>query len=92
MPNPIIALALMIIDIYMLILIIWIIVSWLIHFQVINTYNPFVSRVNYILHKLTDPVLSKIRKFVPPVGGLDISPLILWLILWFVEYTILWGF
>ena len=53
-----------------------IIMSWLINFQVLNIRQPFVSQVWYGLNRLLDPVYSRIRSFLPNMGGLDLAPLI----------------
>ncbi len=70
-----------VIDLYMWVVIVWVIMSWLISFQVVNTRNRFVYVVSDFLHRLTEPALRPIRRFVPNVGGLDLSPLVLILIL-----------
>lgn len=76
------------IDIYKIILIAMIIVSWLIAFNVINTYNRFVAMIADALYRLTEPALAPIRRFLPSFGGLDISPIILFLILFFAQSVI----
>jgi YggT family protein len=65
--------------------IIMIIMSWLISFNVINTRNQFVASVWRILNQITEPILRPIRRFVPPVGGLDLSPLIVFVIIFFLQ-------
>jgi len=67
-------------------LLIWIIViqailSWLVAFNVINTYNGFVRQLLYGLHRITEPLLRPIRRILPDLGGLDFSPMVLILIL-----------
>jgi YggT family protein len=57
------------------------IASWLIAFDVINTRNPMIYRIVRTLDSLTDPLLRPIRNFMPNFGGIDISPIILWLLL-----------
>jgi len=74
-----------IIDLYVLVLIINAILSWLIAFNVLNTQNRFVFSVLEFSYKLTDPPLNYIRKFIPNLGAVDISPVILILILWFIK-------
>ena len=74
-----------IIDLYVLVLIINAILSWLIAFNVLNTQNRFVFSVLELSYKLTDPPLNYIRKFIPNLGAVDISPVILILILWFIK-------
>jgi len=62
-------------------LVIQAVLSWLIAFNVINTYNDFVRTVVVTLDRLTEPLLRPIRRFVPPMGGVDLSSLVLILIL-----------
>ncbi len=64
---------------------IMLIMSWLISFTVINTRNQFVASVWRILNQITEPVLSPIRRIVPPVGGLDLSPIIVFVIIFFLQ-------
>ena len=64
---------------------IMIIMSWLISFNVINTRNQFVASVWRILNQITEPILAPIRRVVPPVGGLDLSPIIVFIILFFLQ-------
>lgn len=67
-------------EIYVFLLIVWVIVSWLVAFNVINTYNRFVALVMDFLYRITEPPLRPIRRFIPDLGGIDISPLILLLL------------
>ena len=66
-----------IITIYLWIIIINAILSWLVAFNVLNTQNRFVFSVLDATYKLTDPALNKIRRFIPTFGSIDISPVIL---------------
>jgi len=77
-----------IITIYLWIIIINAILSWLVAFNVLNTQNRFVFSVLDTTYKLTDPALSKIRRFIPMFGSIDISPVILILILIFLRNII----
>ncbi|WP_299643108.1 YggT family protein [Devosia sp.] len=67
---------------------IMIIMSWLISFNVINTRNQFVASVWRVLNQITDPILKPIRRVVPPMGGLDLSPLIVFIIIFFLQSLI----
>ena len=80
------------IDIYIWILIISAILSWLIAFNVINTRNQFVSVIADALYRLTEPALRPIRRFLPNLGGIDISPIILILILIFLQRFLIRAF
>ena len=78
-------LLLQILKIYSYVVIANVIVSWLIAFNILNTQNRFVYSILEFTYKLTDPILNKIRRFLPNLGTLDISPVILLLLIWFVE-------
>ena len=77
-----------VITIYLWIIIINAILSWLVAFNILNTQNRFVFSVLDVTYKLTDPALSKIRRFIPMFGSIDISPVILILILMFLRNII----
>ena len=77
-----------IITIYLWIIIINAILSWLVAFNILNTQNRFVFSILDTTYKLTDPALSKIRRFIPMFGSIDISPVILILILMFLRNLI----
>ena len=77
-----------VITIYLWIIIINAILSWLVAFNVLNTQNRFVFSILDTTYKLTDPVLNKIRRFIPMFGSIDISPVILILILMFLRNII----
>lgn len=76
-------------QIYVWILIVSAILSWLIAFNVINTRNQFVSTVWDMIYRLTEPALRPIRQRLPNLGGIDISPIILLLIIYFIQSVIL---
>ncbi|WP_420345691.1 YggT family protein [Pelagibius sp.] len=61
------------------------ILSWLVHFGVINTRNQFVSMIGEFLWRITEPALRPIRRFMPNLGGIDISPIILILVIYFAR-------
>ena len=91
MLNPIAALLIEVLEIYKWIVIAAVIVSWLTAFNVINQYNNFVRTLLRILIALTEPVFRPIRKVIPAVGGLDLSPIIVFVIIWFLQYSITWA-
>ncbi len=74
-----------IISLYIYVIIASAVFSWLIAFNVVNTQNKFVYTIYDILNRLTEPALAPIRRFMPNLGGLDISPVILLLALIFVQ-------
>ena len=64
------------VELYSLVIIAAVVVSWLVAFGVLNVYNPFARAVIRMLDALTEPVFRQIRRIIPPLGGLDLSPLI----------------
>ena len=78
-------LALQILKLYSYVVIANVIISWLISFNILNTQNRFVYSILELTYKLTEPFLTRIRRFLPNLGSLDISPIILLLLIWFVE-------
>jgi len=82
---------LIILNLYTYVIIAAVIVSWLVAFGVINTYNQFARAVLRALHSLTEPVFAPIRRVIPPIGGLDLSPLIALLIIVFLQSWIVRG-
>ena len=78
-------LVLQILKLYSYVVIVNVIVSWLITFNILNTQNRFVYSILELSYRLTDPILNKIRRFLPNLGSLDISPIILLLLIWFIE-------
>ena len=78
-------LVLQILKIYSYVVLANVVISWLIAFRVLNTQNRFVYSVLEMTYRLTDPMLNKIRRFLPNLGSLDISPIILLLLIWFIE-------
>ena len=78
-------LVLQILKLYSYVVIANVLISWLIAFNVLNTQNRFVYSILEMTYRLTDPILNKIRNFLPNLGSLDISPVILLLLIWFIE-------
>ena len=77
-----------ILQIYTWIVIVYVIMTWLVQFNVMNMRNQFVAMIGNVLHRLTEPVLRPIRKIMPDLGGLDISPVVLLLALFFIRNLI----
>ena len=77
------------INIYILIIIIQVAISWLIAFEVINTDNQSAKNLIRLLKKATDPVYEPIRKYIPPIGGIDLTPLIVIILLQIFEQVLL---
>ncbi len=74
-----------VIMLYFWMILIQVIMSWLVVFNVINTQNRFVYTVGEFLHKITEPALGPIRRILPNLGGIDLSPVVLILLLIFVQ-------
>jgi|TARA_Y100001970_G_scaffold282412_1_gene395203 YggT family protein len=82
---PIYFLTLQILKLYSYVVIANVVISWLVAFNVINTSNRFVYSILEFTYRLTDPILNRIRRFLPNLGAFDISPIILLLLIWFIE-------
>ena len=86
--RAVLDIVIIVLDLYVWLLIASAILSWLIAFNVVNTRNQFVSAVAEFLYRITEPLLAPIRSFMPNLGGLDISPIILILIIMFIQRVI----
>lgn len=75
-------------DIYWWIIIASAVFSWLFAFNVVNSNNQIVGMIGNFLYKATEPALRPIRRFMPDLGGIDISPIILLLIIFFIRQFI----
>src|SRR5882762_5307096 len=90
--NPIVWLILKILDLYLGIIWAWFILSWLITLKIVNRNQLFVQKLDYALFKLTFPPLNRIRRYLPNLGGIDVSPIILILGIYFIQYTVVYYF
>lgn len=86
--HPILYALLLALSFCSFVLLITVIMSLLLQFKIINHHNPMVYKIYSILEKMTEPVLRRIRKYVPPIGGIDISPIIAFFMIEVLEYTI----
>ena len=86
--DPLLRIVVIAIDLYIWAVIISAVLTWLVHFGVVNTRNQFVSMIGEFLWRLTEPGLRPIRRFVPLLGGIDISPVVLILGLIFIQMVI----
>lgn len=82
---PLLAVLSSIIGIYTWVVIASVILSWLATFNIINSRNNFVMMLREFLYRTTEPVLNIIRRFLPIIGGFDLSPLVLIIFLWFLQ-------
>ena len=85
MPVAVLNLINTVISLYIWVLIANAILSWLVAFNVVNTHNKIVYMIGEFLYRITEPVLRPIRRVIPDLGGIDISPIILILILFFLR-------
>ncbi len=74
-----------VISIYVWLLIAQAVLSWLVAFGIVNRYNRVVATIGDFLWRVTEPLLRPIRRVLPDLGGIDISPVILILLLWFLR-------
>jgi YggT family protein len=77
-----------VLGLYTFVVVISVVLTWMVQFNVVNTSNQFVYMVGDFLYRVTEPLLKRIRSVVPPIGGMDLSPLILLLALFFVRSLI----
>lgn len=80
-----------VVTLYIWILIFSAVLSWLIAFNVVNTSNRFVYTAADFLYRITEPALRPIRRVLPNLGGIDVSPVVLILLLWFLR-DLVWEF
>jgi YggT family protein len=88
--NPFLWLILTVIDLYIWLLIASAVLSWLVAFNVVNTRNPIVANIGEFLYRITEPALRPIRNMLPNLGGIDVSPVILIILLLFLKQLIVW--
>jgi YggT family protein len=74
-----------VLDLYFYVIIAAVVASWLVGFGIVNSYNPVARAILRVLHALTEPLFRPFRKIIPPIGGLDLSPLIALLLLNFLR-------
>ena len=74
-----------ILDLYFYVIIAAVIASWLVGFGIVNSYNPIARTILRVLHALTEPVFGPVRRIIPAIGGLDLSPLVVLLLLSFLR-------
>ena len=90
MIDPISSLILLLLNIYWWVVIAAVVTSWLIAFNVINLHNNIVRSLVRLLDTLTEPVFRQIRRIIPAFSGIDISPLIVLIAIWFLQSVVVW--
>ena len=78
-------LALQLLKLYYYVVLANVVISWLVSFNILNNQNRFVNSILEMTYLLTEPMLNRIRRFLPNLGSLDISPVILLVLIWFIE-------
>ena len=87
--NSVLGLIIQIISLYQFLLLVYIIATWLVNFNIINTTNRFVYSIMEVLYRLCEPSLNVVRRYIPKFGNIDISPVIVYLGLWFLKNLII---
>lgn len=85
---PIIGLVQIVLEIYTFIIIAQVILSWLVAFNVINTTNRIVYMIGDFLYRVTEPVMAPVRRVLPNLGPVDLSPIVVLLVIWFIQYEL----
>ena len=86
--QPIFIIIVYLLQIYAFILLASIVFSWLVAFNIISRRNPTVAAVGDVLYRLTEPVLAPIRRRMPDFGNLDLSPIVVFLVIWLLQMEI----
>jgi YggT family protein len=86
---PLLKVALVVLNLYQVFLLVYVVTSWLEYFNVINRYNPLIYTIRNFLFAITEPVLRPIRRILPSVGDFDLSPMVLVVVVYFVEQVCL---
>ena len=83
--SSLLGLLIQVINLFQFILVIYIISTWLINFNIINTNNRFVYTLMDAMYRLCEPSLNFVRKYLPIFGSIDLSPIVVYLALWFIK-------
>ena len=83
--NSLLYLIIQIINLFQFVLIVYIILTWLVNFNIINTGNRFVYSILDALYRLCEPSLNFVRRYIPTFGAIDLSPIVVYLCLWFIK-------
>ena len=87
--NSLLYLIIQVINLFQFVLILYIILTWLVNFNVINTGNRFVYSILDALYRLCEPSLNFVRRYLPIFGAIDLSPIVVYLALWFFKSLII---
>jgi YggT family protein len=81
----------LVLKLYSWVIIAYIILTWLVQFNVVNRHNQFVNSAGQFLTRICEPMLAPIRRFIPFLGGVDISPVVLLILIWFLR-SLIWEY
>jgi YggT family protein len=87
--DPLIQVVVIALDLYIWAIIISAILSWLVHFGVVNPSNQFIRMIGEFLWRITEPALRPLRRLIPNLGGIDITPVILILLIFFLQRVLM---
>jgi YggT family protein len=87
--NPVIALIAIVLDAYWWVVLAAVIMSWLVAFNVVNVHNNFARSVLRLLYALTEPVFRQIRRVIPPIAGMDLSPIVVFIFISWMLWSVL---
>ncbi len=88
--NPVVWLLVQVLSLYEVIVFAAVIMSLLLYFNILNRSSKVVYKINYFLGRATEPVFARIRKYIPPLGEFDLSPIILLLALGFLKQMVIY--
>ncbi len=83
--TSLLGLIIQIINLFQFILVVYIIGTWLINFNIINANNRFIYSIMEAMYRLCEPSLNYVRKYLPTFGSIDLSPIVVYLGLWFIK-------
>jgi YggT family protein len=86
--DPLIRIVLIALNLYVWVVIVAAVMSWLVAFGVVNSYNRVVYIINDFLYRVTEPALRPLRRIIPNLGGIDITPVVLILIIYFIQMVL----
>lgn len=90
MMNPFLYLVVTVLNLLEMALFVWVILSLLIAFNIVNRFHPIVRKIEYVLNQIFEPLLRPIRRYIPTAGGIDLSPIVLIILINFIKYAIVY--
>lgn len=90
MMNPFLYLIVTVLNLLEMALFVWVILGLLIAFNIVNRFHPIVRKIETVLNQVFEPLLRPIRRYVPAVGGIDLSPIVLIILINFIKYAIVY--